>query len=187
MLPIAEARKQMEVNTIGAVHLAQLVVPGMRDAGWGRIINVSSLAGKMVLPMGGWYSASKHSLEALADALRLELTPFGIYTISILPGPVTTKFKENVQTPVKGVEDAPEVYRRIGEELRARTQERDKYAATAEDIARTILRAAEVSKPRARYYVNTQNRLSAITKWLLSDRAWDRFVAKFYKIDKLTK
>jgi short-subunit dehydrogenase len=123
----------------------------------------------------------------LTDALRLELRPFGIETISILPGPVTTRFKENVQTPVRESADAPEVYRHIGEKLRERTPAQKRAAVSAEAVARVILAAASAGSPRTRYYVNANSRASVMLRRLLPDRAWDRIVAKFYGIEKYTK
>ena len=114
MLRIETARHQLEVNTFGPMRLVQLVVGDMRESGWGRIINVSSVAGRMYVPMGGWYSASKHAMEALTDALRLELQAFGIHAVSIMPGPVESEFVSNIRTPVNDSENAPNVYKQIG-------------------------------------------------------------------------
>ncbi|MBO4763534.1 MAG: SDR family NAD(P)-dependent oxidoreductase [Candidatus Methanomethylophilaceae archaeon] len=77
-VPIEEARRQMEVNVFAIARLTQLVLPGMRAKRHGRIINISSLAGKMTIPFGGWYNISKYSVEAFSDALRMETRPFGI-------------------------------------------------------------------------------------------------------------
>ena len=81
-----DARYQLEVNLVAPARVAQLVLPGMRERGEGRIVNVSSIAGRVSTPLTGWYCASKHGLEALSDALRMEVAQFGIKVILIEPG-----------------------------------------------------------------------------------------------------
>ena len=85
-----EARRQLEVNVFGLARLTQLVLPQMRKQGRGRIINTSSIAGKMVIYMGGWYNVTKYAVEALSDALRMEVKPFGIDVVKIEPGAIKT-------------------------------------------------------------------------------------------------
>jgi NAD(P)-dependent dehydrogenase (short-subunit alcohol dehydrogenase family) len=182
LLPVESARRQFEVNTIGPMRLVQLVVPGMREAGWGRIINVSSVAGRICVPMGGWYSASKHALEALTDALRLELRAFGIHAVSILPGPVETEFIPNIQTPMTDNEDVPGVYRKIGQTLRERNLSHRHGSISADRIADLIVRAASAATPKTRYIPTAQDRTGLWMKKLLPDRAWDKLIASFYKI-----
>ena len=87
---IAEAKRQLEVNVFGLARLTQLVLPYMRAQKCGRIINTSSVAGKAVIPFGGWYNVSKYSVEALSDALRIEVKQFGIKVILIEPGGIKT-------------------------------------------------------------------------------------------------
>ena len=89
-VPMEEARKQLEVNVCGLARLTQLVLPYMRKQRSGRIINTSSIAGKMVFYMGGWYNVTKYSVEALSDALRMEMKPFGIDVVMIEPGAIKT-------------------------------------------------------------------------------------------------
>ena len=92
LIPIAACKNQLDVNVLGPLALTQALIPGMRDRGGGRIINVSSIAGRTAFPFGGLYSASKFALEALSDALRMELEPFNIHVSVIEPGPVSTNF-----------------------------------------------------------------------------------------------
>jgi len=186
-LELDDARRQLEVNVLGPMRLVQLVVPDMREAGWGRIINVSSVAGRMVLPFGGWYSGSKFALEALSDALRLELMPFGIETISILPGPVKTKFVDNVEVPIRGREDAPEAYRRMGDAMR-REREREagrRFEISAEDVAGVIAEAARRTKPHPRYVVSGPAWISVVLRKILPDRVWDRLMVSHYGFDTI--
>ena len=81
-----QARYQLEVNLVAPARIAQHVLPGMRARGDGRIVNVSSIAGRVATPLMGWYSASKHGIEALSDALRIEVAPFGVKVVLIEPG-----------------------------------------------------------------------------------------------------
>ena len=89
-VPLEEARRQLEVNVFGLARLTQLVLPYMRKQRSGRIINTSSIAGKRVFYMGGWYNVTKYSVEALSDALRMEMKPFGIDVVMIEPGAIKT-------------------------------------------------------------------------------------------------
>ena len=187
MLSIEDARYQFEVNVFGAMRLAQLVIPDMRTKGWGRIINVSSLAGRISVPMGGWYSASKHAVEALTDGLRLELGAFGIEAISIMPGPVETEFISNVKTPIRDREDVPLVYKKIGEKLRERNDAERHGSVSAEQVAQVIFEAASAKHPKTRYTITAQDRTSLLMKKLLSDRMWDKLVISFYKLGDALK
>ncbi|HKE99068.1 MAG TPA: SDR family NAD(P)-dependent oxidoreductase [Actinomycetes bacterium] len=92
--PVAEVRRQLETNLIGPVRLIQLVLPGMRRRRAGRIVNLSSMGGRLTLPGGAFYHASKYALEAVSDALRFELRPFGIQVVLIEPGPVLSGFSD---------------------------------------------------------------------------------------------
>src|SRR6266571_7453627 len=91
-VPMAEVRRQFETNVFGLVRLTQLVLPAMRRQGWGRIVNISSMGGKVVFPGGGFYHGTKFALEAISDVLRYELRPFGIDVVVIEPGFIRTGF-----------------------------------------------------------------------------------------------
>ncbi len=93
-VPLDDARRQFETNVFGLARLTQLVLPGMRRQGWGRVVNVSSMGGRLTFPGGGWYHASKHAVEALSDALRFEVQGFGIDVVVIEPGLIRTSFAE---------------------------------------------------------------------------------------------
>ena len=93
-LPMDEIRRQFETNFFGLVRLTQLVLPGMRRRGRGRILNVSSMGGRITLPGGAFYHASKYAVEALSDALRMEVAQFGIDVVLIEPGPVKTPWND---------------------------------------------------------------------------------------------
>ena len=91
-VPIEDAKKQFEVNLFGLAAITQKVVPYMREANRGTIINTSSMGGKMYTPMGAWYHASKHAVEGFSDCLRLELEPFNIKVVVLEPGIIITEF-----------------------------------------------------------------------------------------------
>src|SRR6266567_4107169 len=91
-VPMAEVRRQFETNVFGLVRLTQLVLPGMRRQGWGRIVNLSSMGGRLTLPGGAFYHATKYAVEALSDALRFEVRGFGVDVIVVEPGPIRTRF-----------------------------------------------------------------------------------------------
>ncbi|MBW2294708.1 MAG: SDR family NAD(P)-dependent oxidoreductase, partial [Deltaproteobacteria bacterium] len=99
-LSVDEMRLEFETNLFGPTRLTQLVLPAMRNQGWGKIVNLSSLAGIITIPGGGAYHASKHALEALSDALRFELQGFGIDVIVVEPGAIKTRW---VETAVEGL------------------------------------------------------------------------------------
>src|SRR5881394_1347504 len=92
--PMAEVRRQFETNVFGLVRLSQLVLPGMRRQGWGRIVNLSSMGGRLTFPGGGVYHGTKHAVEAISDALRFEVRGFGVDVIVIEPGLIRTQFAD---------------------------------------------------------------------------------------------
>lgn len=102
--PLEQARDQFDTNFFGLVALTQLVLPGMRAQGWGKVVNMSSMGGKLTLPGGGFYHASKHAVEALSDALRFEVASFGIDVIVIEPGLIKTRFGDTAIGTVTGTE-----------------------------------------------------------------------------------
>ena len=104
-IPMASVRRQFETNVFGLIRMCQLVLPGMRGAGSGRIVNMSSMGGKLVFPGGGIYHATKHSVEALSDALRFEVSGFGVHVVIIEPGLIVTDFGETAAGSLADVEE----------------------------------------------------------------------------------
>lgn len=172
-VPIEEARRQFEVNVFGLARLTQLVLPHMRAAGGGTIINISSIAGKITMPTGGWYHASKHAVEAYSDALRLEVAQFGIKVVLIEPGPVKTEWDNTALVNLEKYSGAG-VYgpmvRRITEKFRAGYRS---GAPGPEVVARVILKALGSSSPAARYQVPFKASFIIFLKWLVPDRVLD--------------
>jgi NAD(P)-dependent dehydrogenase (short-subunit alcohol dehydrogenase family) len=173
-VPIAEARRQFDVNLFGLARLIQLVVPHMREQRSGRIINVSSIGGKVHVPLSGWYHATKFAVEGLSDALRLELAPFDIDVVVIQPGAINTEWHrvaaDNLLTiSGRGVYAGQAVA--VGGVLSAAG-----LASRPEVIANTIVRAAEARRPRTRYAVGLGAKPIIFARWLLPDRVFDRLV-----------
>ena len=185
VVSLEEARKQFEVNVFGAARLIQLTVPEMRTAGWGRIINVSSIAGRIVVPLGAWYSASKFGMEALADSMRLELEPFGIYCVSVLPGPVKSDFLKNISVAEVPAE-MPKLYRLLTEKLKERREKRA-FEVGADRVAEIILRAAQARRPKAKYVITVPAKVGSVIRPFFSDRMWDRLMKVFYGMNDIYK
>lgn len=180
-VPIEEARRQFEVNLFGLARLTQLVLPGMRSIGHGRIINVSSMGGKIFTPLGAWYHATKHALEGFSDALRLETRPFGIKVAIIEPGVIASEWgaiaAESAETA-----SGTGPYAEMARKAVART--RSAYDAgkpsPPEIVAKAISRAVLAREPRTRYVVGKNARTLLLLRGLLSDRGFERVVRTAY-------
>ena len=183
LLPLDEVRTQFEVNVIGALAMTQALLPLLRRAR-GRIVNISSIAGLAATPFLGAYCGSKFALEAMSDALRLELVPWGIAVSLVEPGAIQSQIWQRATMlatrTLGGV--APESLALYAQPL-SRMQEVMNGAAAraipAEAVARVLARAMTASRPRARYLVGKDARFRALLKWLLPDRAQDRLLAWF--------
>src|SRR3989440_6754137 len=105
-VPIDAVRRNFETNVFGYLRMAQLVLPGMRRQGWGRIVNMSSVAGPVTMPGSGPYSATKFAIEALSDALRFEVNGFGVRVSIVEPGPIRTRFTETANARMPDVDGA---------------------------------------------------------------------------------
>jgi len=153
----------------------------MRERRRGRIINMSSISGKIALPLMGAYSSSKHAVEAISDAMRLELYPFNIAVILIEPGYIETSMNRTAaelsSAYAKAAGQSP--YRGVYEAFLEHWQEtRKKSKYTPEDCARVVLQAIEETPPRARYLVTSSARIGALMRRVMSDRAFDRSMRK---------
>lgn len=181
--PLDAAQQQLAVNTFGVIRVVQAALPALR-ARQGRIINISSIAGRTLVPLGGWYSASKFALEALNDALRFECAPQGIHVISILPGPVLSDFMDKLHvTPLSA--DAPELHRAYLRHYEQRRKRKRPFAVTPEQVAALIVKAANTSHPRARYFITVPARTFNFSKKFVPDKLWDRLTKRAYGFDKV--
>ena len=172
-VPMGEARRQMEVNLFALARLTQLALPHMRQAGSGRIVNISSIAGKISIPLSGWYQASKYAVEAYSDALRLEVKRFGIDVILIEPGPIKTEW-DTVAMANLSKHSGSGPYAPLVERLAGRFREGYRSGAPGpEAVAKVILGALRARRPAARYVVPFQAKVIVFLKWLLPDRVMD--------------
>ena len=180
-ITLADLRKQYETNIFGVLRVTQRVLPEMRRQRRGRVINMSSIAGKVAIPIMGPYSSSKHAPEAISDAMRLEVYSFGIHVVLIEPGVIPTSMSrtaEELSTAyVKGAEQSP--YRAVYQGFRTSWTKATKAAPdTPEDCARVILRAIEDTPPRARYLVTREAKVSAFMRRILPDSVFDGGIRK---------
>ena len=181
-VPIDEWRRQFEVNVIGQVAVTKALLPALREAK-GRVAFMSSVAGKNALGMLGPYGASKHAIEAVGDALRQEMQPFGVNVAIVEPGSVATPIWEN------GLEDADamratlgdEVNRLYGERLEAFQRLAEKTGAAGvppEDVAKAVTHALTADRPKTRYVVGRDARAQLAARAVLPDRALDALIAR---------
>lgn len=173
-----EFRRQFEVNLLGPLRVARAVIPAMRQARQGRIINVSSLAAHVTMPFMGMYSASKHALEAVSKALRLELAHWNIRVIVVEPGPVSTRFQDNVLMSgraLEGPEASPyaEVLNRAG---KARYRLNRRWASPIERVTDCIEHAATARRPRTRYHDSWLARWAPRLLNIIPDRLLDNIL-----------
>ncbi len=169
---LGDAREQFEVNVFGLMSLTKRVLPIMRQQRSGHIVNVSSIVGKFALPTGGWYAASKHALEALSDALRLEMKPFGVKVVVVEPGVIKTEFSEVSQQKSKGTKEL-ESYRSLRSGFRKMSESRQQSAADPYVVAQVIGDAVMSQNPRPRYAVPGGAKVMLALKGLLGDRIYD--------------
>ena len=179
-----DARRQLETNVLGPMRLAQLVLPGMRREGRGRIVNVSSMGGKLTFPGGGWYHASKHAIEALSDALRFEVQGFGVDVVVIQPGLIRTSFAEAAVGSLEIEPDDPYAsFNRAVGAVTAGAYESGiarRLGGGPDAVARAIERALEARRPRTRYRVTPSAHLFLTLRRLVPDRGWDALVGRTY-------
>ena len=183
----ADLRKVFETNFFSPIRLAQRVLPEMRRRRRGRIINMSSISGKVAIPVMGTYAASKHALEAASDAMRLELYPFGIHVVLIEPGFIHTGMNRAASELSSAYTEAAErsPYRGIYQGFLGEwenTRKASRYQP--EDCARVVLRAMEDQPPKARYAVTRRAKIGILAKRLLSDRALDNQCRKKFRLEE---
>jgi short-subunit dehydrogenase len=171
-VPLAEARYQLEVNLVGLARLTQLVLPHMRAAGTGKIVNVSSMGGHFGEPLGAWYHASKFAVEGFSDSLRLELHEFGIDVIVIEPGAIRTEWGGGaVDSAVRY--SGSSVYAPQVRAMRALYSHAERRGSQPEIVADVILKAITADRPRARYAVPFTAKAIIVAMNLVPDRLMD--------------
>jgi len=188
-LPMAEIRRQFETNFFGLVRLTQLVLPGMRRRGRGRIVNVSSMGGRITLPGGAFYHASKYAVEALSDALRMEVAQFGIDVVLIEPGPVKTPWNDVAAGSLPTAVPDGDAYREYKAAVGAsfgRTQAGllGRFGSTPDDVAKVITQAVTARRPRARYLINPVAKSLVAMNRVLPARAYDSVLRRQYGLPR---
>ncbi len=178
-----EVRRQFETNVFGLARMCQLVLPGMRRQGWGRIVNISSMGGRFTFPGGGYYHATKHAVEALSDALRFEVKGFGVDVAIIEPGLIRTSFGDTAVGSIDtGSSDAEGPYAGFNAAVGAATKSAyeegpmSRLGGGPETVARAVEKAISSSRPRTRYRVTPSAWMILGTRRVLPDRVWDGFM-----------
>lgn len=183
-IPLDAVRRQFETNVFGLLRLCQLVLPGMRDAGAGRIVNIGSMGGSLTFPGGGVYHATKYALEALSDALRFETAGFGVEVVLIQPGLIRTGFSDAVAREAPEAEDGP--YGEFQSEVVRISRDAytegsmAKLSGEPEDVAKVIERALDAKRPKSRYRVTPSATLMMTLRRWMPDSVWDAFMAANY-------
>src|SRR5690348_1355844 len=197
---MAEIRRQFETNFFGLVRLTQLVLPGMRQRGRGRILNVSSMGGRITLPGGAFYHASKYAVEALSDALRMEVAQFGIDVVLIEPGPVKTPWNDVAAASLSTADGGPaaaadaaaapgDPYREykaaVGASFgRVQAGLLGRFGSIPDDIAKVITQAVTARRPRARYLINPVAKSLVAMNRVLPARAYDSVLRRQYGLPR---
>lgn len=176
-IPIEDARKQFEVNLFGLGLITQIVIPYMRKAASGTIINTSSMGGKMYTPMGAWYHASKHALEGWSDCLRLELKPFNIHVVILEPGIILTEFGDVVLQNISKY-SSKGAYATITNKLVAATKKMydSGQGSKSQVIANTVSKIVRANRPKTRYRVGLWAKPMVWIRVNLGDRLFDRVI-----------
>jgi len=183
-IPLDSVRRQFETNVFGLLRMCQLVLPSMRSAGSGRIVNLSSMGGKLTFPGGGVYHGTKHAVEALSDALRFEVREFGVDVVVIEPGLITTEFGETAAGSLDQIEEHGP-YSKFNANVakvtaNAYTGPMARFGAGPEAVAAKISKALTAGRPRTRYTVTASAKAMLGMRRLSTDRMWDRFVRSQY-------
>ena len=184
-LRLEDWRRQFETNFFGVIRVTQAVLPQMRERRKGRILMMSSVSGFVTPPTQGAYSASKHAIEAVSNALRHELYPFGIHTILIQPGYIMTSIQSTAMDLAQPYEKKFKTGPYAGiyaSYLGNATSTRAQSKTTPEDCARVMLKAIEAARPKARYGVTPLATFAKWSKRLLTDSAADLMIRRRYGI-----
>ena len=189
-VPLEEARRQLEVNVFGLATLCRKVLPGMRERHFGRIINVSSVAGRMCMYFGGWYHVSKYAVEALSDSLRMETAGFGVDVVLIEPGGIRTDWgiiaAKHLAESSKGTAYEEDAQR---EAVVMHNGYSSHLLAPPSAVTRAIMRAVRARRPRARYLAGSGARSIVFWHTVLPSRWWDSImrIMASRRLEKLSK
>jgi short-subunit dehydrogenase len=176
-VPLQEAKRQFEVNIFGLARITQLILPKMRENNFGRIINISSMGGKVYTPFGAWYHATKHALEGWSDSLRLEVKPFGIDVVVIEPGGIKTSWGQIAADNLRKTSGTGAYAERA---MKAADGTEKMYTSNRlshpDVIGKVILKAAKAKRPKTRYAKGMGAKLSIFIRKWFGDRIFDRVI-----------
>jgi len=177
-IPLDNIRRQFETNVFGLIRMSQLVLPGMRQAGDGRIVNIGSMGGKLTFPGGGVYHATKYAVEAISDAMRFEVQGFGVRVVLIEPGLIVTDFAKTAVASVDGIDDGGP-YAKFNAAVATSTESAykgplSKLGGGPDSVAKVIRKAIEKRRPSPRYRVTPSATLAIAQRRVTPDRMWDR-------------
>jgi len=176
-VPLADARRQFDVNLFGLASLTQKILPHMRTQKSGHIINITSIGGKVYTPLGAWYHATKHALEGWSDSLRVELAAFGIHVTIVEPGAIETEFSDVMSKPMIELSTGGP-YESLAKSIEIGNK---KYYNGSPNnspqvIANVISKAIKSSNPKTRYVAGKMAKTTLFMRRWLSDRAFDKML-----------
>ena len=183
---LERVRAMFETNVFGLARLSQLVLPAMRRARSGRIVNIGSMGGRITFPVGGFYHATKYAVEAISDVLRVEVKPFGIDVILVEPGLIRSNFESRVSESLEADPDRPETVSPYADLLAANEKRttgsyaNDFLATGPETVAAVIVKAVQSARPRSRYVVTPAAKVMINLRRFGGDRIWDRTIRQQY-------
>jgi NAD(P)-dependent dehydrogenase (short-subunit alcohol dehydrogenase family) len=185
-VPVEQAQQMFNVNVFGMMRVIQAVAPHMRQQKAGRIVNISSIVGKLVTPANGTYSATKFALEALSDALRLEMAPFGIQVVAVEPGSIKTQFHVTVEANGRAIFSNPaSPYRPLYEQYEKVTADMRRTEAGPQVVSRVVRQVIEAPRPKARYLAGFPFPGNLVIH--LADTLWEPVVKQMFQIGKQGK
>lgn len=176
-VPLADVRYQFEVNLFGLARLTQLLLPGMRKQGAGKIVNITSMGGKIYTPLGAWYHASKHALEGWSDCLRLEVASKGIQVVVIEPGIIRTNFGNVLSNNLRkyiGRGAYSDLTKKVAD-LTDRYTEKS-LGSSPEVIADVVVKAVNARCPKTRYAAGQYAKMTIFVRKWFGDRIYDKMV-----------
>jgi NAD(P)-dependent dehydrogenase (short-subunit alcohol dehydrogenase family) len=185
-----DLRRSFETNVFGLLHMSQLVMPGMRNAGRGRIVNISSLAGRVTAQGGGVYHMTKYAVEAIADAMRAEIKPFGVDLVSVLPGPFASPYRDKVvaKIPDTGGDSPYHLYKQnVAAYMLHFLDPKTFGTMPLQKVAQVVFKAATVARPRTRYNVGFWANFGPVGRYLAGDRLVDWWMSREIPHDRPRK
>ncbi|MDY6943697.1 MAG: SDR family oxidoreductase [Pseudomonadota bacterium] len=184
-LPMVELRRQFETNVFGPVALIQACLPLLLASRSARVVNVGSVSGILTTPFAGAYCATKSALHSLSDALRIELSPFGIDVITVQPGAIRSRFGDNASAAVERTRNGDSLYAPVSEGILARAQASQVRSTPAEDMAGELADKVLRARPPHTVRIGVGSRLMPFIRYALPTRVRDFLMRRQFKLDRL--